>query len=271
MKVYAIRDAELSKSRDLAWLLYYEKSDRFCIELCKDADEWDLPPILSSYAARGMQTVDFKWSMIWAEQRIVPPDRQNLGMILREHGLKEYNIHDLLMIAGGRCAQDECFLTPLRERDYPAELKERMRSKIRDLIHVSDTRSLLLLKDGSILEMEQTHPALKQTRYQRLLRYHQSLAGCRVSPGGQGIEWNEHEYIPQSDLARSCHPARVTGEDLRIFVQNNLVNTGEAADLLKCSRQNIRDLIRRNKLQPVREEKNNSMFLRSDILARLTD
>ena len=48
MKAYAIRDEALPRQRDLAWLLYYEKNDRFTIELSRKCDEWTLPPILSS-------------------------------------------------------------------------------------------------------------------------------------------------------------------------------------------------------------------------------
>ena len=41
------------------------------------------------------------------QQRIVPTDRQNLGEILRDNGLKEYDEFELLMLATGRCAQDD--------------------------------------------------------------------------------------------------------------------------------------------------------------------
>ena len=41
--------------------------------------------------------------------------------------------------------------------------------------------------------------------------------------------------------------------------------------MLHCSRQNINDLVRREKLKPVRENGNNSLFLKSDIMKRLQD
>ena len=105
MKIFPIRDASLPEDFDLGYLIYYEKSGRFCIELNPVADEWDMPLLLSSFARRSIFTLSFHWSRIWVEQRIIPPDRQNPGMILREYGLKEYDPFALLMIAKGRYAK----------------------------------------------------------------------------------------------------------------------------------------------------------------------
>lgn len=47
---------------------------------------------------------------MWVRQRIVPPDRQNIGQILKANGLEEYDEFSLLMFGSGRCAQDDyCF------------------------------------------------------------------------------------------------------------------------------------------------------------------
>ena len=40
---------------------------------------------------RGETTVNSYWSKIWVQQRIVPPDRQNIGEILRDNHLQEYD------------------------------------------------------------------------------------------------------------------------------------------------------------------------------------
>ena len=126
MRAYAIRDASIDKSRDLAWLLYYEREDTFHIEISDNVDEWDAPLILSSFVKRGVRALDPYWSRVWVEQRIVPRDRQNLGMILKENGLKEYDVHRLLILADGRCAQDECFIVPLKTASFPQELCRRL-------------------------------------------------------------------------------------------------------------------------------------------------
>ncbi|MDU4960222.1 MAG: helix-turn-helix domain-containing protein [Sporomusaceae bacterium] len=60
----------------------------------------------------------------------------------------------------------------------------------------------------------------------------------------------------------------MTNEELRAFIAEKIVNTAEAAELLGCSRQNIADLVKRGKLQPVKEMQKDRLFLKEDILAR---
>ena len=268
MKACAIRDEAISAEKDLAYLLYYEKQKRFCIELSRKIESWLFPPILDSFARRGRYTVDFRWSRRWADQRVIPRDRQNLGMILKEFGLKEYDLYTMLMIANGRCAQDECYLVPLKENDYPSELLERLKEKVSDIICPSDDRMLLMPADGTLTEISRQALCRADEQAARLLSYYQSFSALQVSPGGQGVEWNKDQIIPLDRLRRVMRPASIRRRDLISYVQMNLVNTGEAARILGCSRQNINDLVRRGRLVPVREEHNNSLFLRSDIMAR---
>ena len=267
LKAFVVRDASLSDELDLAYLLYYETSGRFIIELNPSVGEWDMPPILSSFLRRGTMTVDHYWSRIWVEQRIIPPDRQNLGMILKEFHLKEYDPFSLLMIAKGKCSQDDCYLMPLKENAFPDELKERLRHKIRDVFKTSEDRILLAYFDGTVLPVEKTVLESENSRLARLLSYHKGLSGLKLSPGGHGLEWNEDQYITEEQLRKAAGSGQVTFSDILIFVKNNLISTGEAAAMLDCSRQNINDLVRRKKLFPVRKEGNNSLFLRSDIAA----
>jgi hypothetical protein len=112
MKIFAIRDEENQK-KDLAYLIYDEKEKSFCIKLPDNADPWETPLLLSSFAKRGERTVGSYWSRLWVQQRIVPTDRQNLGEILKANGLKEYDEFELLMLAQGRCAQDSYYLVPI--------------------------------------------------------------------------------------------------------------------------------------------------------------
>ena len=118
MKIFAIRDESAILRADLAYLLYYELEKRFYIELPEDADPWETPLMLSAFVKRGTDCNSY-WSKLWVQQRIVPPDRQNLGQILKDNHLKEYDEFDLLMLAMGRCAQDDYYLVPLNEDQLP--------------------------------------------------------------------------------------------------------------------------------------------------------
>ena len=117
-------------NKDLAYLIYYEKAKRFYIELPEDSDPWDVPIILSSFVKEGQYTVNSYWSKIWVQQRIVPSDRQNIGQILRDNGLKTYDEYELLMLSQGRCEQDDCYLVPLKQTDLPTEFKKRYEKKM---------------------------------------------------------------------------------------------------------------------------------------------
>ena len=53
------------------------------------------------------------------------------------------------------------------------------------------------------------------------------------------------------------------------FVQNNIVDSYEASKLLNCSRQNISDLVKRKKLQAIKQGKKNNLFILKDIKNRI--
>ena len=106
LKIFAVK-SDHTQDKALAYLLYYEKAKQFYIELPPDADEWDTPLILSSFVKRGHRTVNAYWSNVWVQQRIIPSDRQNIAEILRANGLDSYDEYELLVLADGRCAQDD--------------------------------------------------------------------------------------------------------------------------------------------------------------------
>lgn len=60
----------------------------------------------------------------------------------------------------------------------------------------------------------------------------------------------------------------LTANDFQGFVRNRVVNAAEAAELLGCSRQNIKDLTVRGKLHPVKTSEKSTLFLKSEIIKR---
>lgn len=59
-----------------------------------------------------------------------------------------------------------------------------------------------------------------------------------------------------------------TKEELIAFIADNIITSKEAAEILGCSRQNIDDLVKRNKLIPVRILPRDRLFLKEDVLDR---
>ena len=132
MKIFAIRSESMRKAKNLAYLIYYEKEKTFYIEIPDDADEWETPLILSSYLKKGEKTINSNHSRMWVQQRIVPTDRQNLGQILKENNLENYDEFELLMLSKGRCSQDDYYLYPLSEDKLPADFEVRFSKRIED-------------------------------------------------------------------------------------------------------------------------------------------
>ena len=60
-----------------------------------------------------------------------------------------------------------------------------------------------------------------------------------------------------------------TDKELRDFISDNVISTGEAAEILGCSRQYINQLVKENKLIPVKKINYIALFLKSDVEARL--
>ena len=148
MRIFAVRDESLPADKILAYLIYYEKAKAFYIELPDDADPWETPPILSSFVKKGERSVNSYWSRLWVQQRIVPPDRQNIGSILKENGLWEYDDFSLLILSEGRCAQDDCYIEELPAARLPRLLLSRWRTKVEDVVPLEPPRLLVFFRNG---------------------------------------------------------------------------------------------------------------------------
>lgn len=59
-----------------------------------------------------------------------------------------------------------------------------------------------------------------------------------------------------------------TKQELSDFLAEEIINTAEAVKILGCTRQNIDDLVKRNKLIPIKVFPRDRIFFKSDVLAR---
>lgn len=166
MKIFAIRDESTQEQKDLAYLLYYKQEKQFYIELPENADAWETPLLLDSFVKRRETTVNSYWSKIWVQQRIVPIDRQNIGEILRDNHLKEYDEYELLMLAMGRCAQDDYYLVPINEKELPEEITRRFSKRILHFCISIDGPNVGTTNNRSI-----NLPIKKRIRFECMLSY----------------------------------------------------------------------------------------------------
>lgn len=265
MKIFAVRDANDATEKDLAYLLYYEREKVFYIELPEDADFWNTPLLLSSFAKRNIRTINPYYSKLWVQQRIVPSDRQNLGQILKDNGLEEYDEFELLMLANGRCEQDDYYLSPVVGA-YLERFEKRYQHKVEDVVPLEKGNLLVFFRDGSVKKCDAKE--LLGERYRGIWNNPELFCQVSVQVGGYGVDWGEACSIPDEKLYASGVDIPLSIEDFGSFVKNRVVNTKEATELLDCSRQNIDDLVRRKRLEPLKVDAKNKLFYRKDIEQR---
>lgn len=89
------------------WITYDEESKRFRGLISQNARPGDVPMAFEPLVRKGVRTFTHEQVMPWVEERIVPRNRQNLGMVLKANGLTEYDPFALLMVSKGYSSQDD--------------------------------------------------------------------------------------------------------------------------------------------------------------------
>ncbi|GED03079.1 helix-turn-helix domain-containing protein [Bacillus atrophaeus] len=56
-------------------------------------------------------------------------------------------------------------------------------------------------------------------------------------------------------------------EELREFLDNEVITTSEAIEIIGCSRQNLKQLVDHGTLKPIKTTNRDRLFLRKDITA----
>jgi len=90
-----------------------------------------------------------------------------------------------------------------------------------------------------------------------------------VEIGGYGISWTSELDASEGELWDNGVELPLSVEDLVLFIRHNILITAEVTDLLDCSRQNIEDLVKRKKLEPIKSFPKGKIFLKSDIVQRI--
>ena len=271
MKIFAICDESAKTQKELAYLFYYEAEKRFYIELPEDADPWETPLLLSSFVKKGETSVNSYWSMKWVQQRIVPPDRQNLGQVLKDNNLKEYDEYDLLMLGMGRCAQDDYYLKPIKEEHLPKQIQNRLSKLVEDAVPLAEYKVLVFFRDGTAKKCELKEKFECEPSFRVLIKNEDYFYKVYLQPGGHGIEWDVNLDVTAETLYHMGEDIPLTMDDFQKFVSYRVVNVAEAAEILNCSRQNIDYLTKAEKLHPIKQSKKNTLYLKSEVLKRNWD
>ena len=109
MYKFAIKN-KVYNDKTVGYLYYDETAKTYRIEIPANVKSVEAPLILSDFIRKGIREIDNKWSLRWVQGRVTPPERQNIGQVLKNNGMKFYSEFPLLMKNKGWCCQDECYI-----------------------------------------------------------------------------------------------------------------------------------------------------------------
>ncbi|MCM1160796.1 MAG: hypothetical protein NC412_06190 [Roseburia sp.] len=115
LRTFRILNDSLEPSYEHAILTYDEESEQYAVHIPDSIDCNELPAILSLLAKQGIRELDDKWARRFVSERVVPADRQNIGMIMRELHMKKYSEFPILEYTSGRCCMDDFYLQEVKE------------------------------------------------------------------------------------------------------------------------------------------------------------
>lgn len=105
IRKFYVRD----KKTKWAILEYNIVTKSFALHISKDKDISKSSIQLYLYTNIGIYDLSEKQSLEWVQQRLIPPNRENIGDILRAGGLTEYSEIGMIDLHHGRCSQDDLY------------------------------------------------------------------------------------------------------------------------------------------------------------------
>lgn len=265
MKSYAIYDADLNRTIPIGYLFYYEKAEEFVIELCEDLEEWDAPLLFQGLVRQGIYTVSKEESLLWVKERVIPSGRQNIGMILKNHRLKEYSEMALLALSKGRCSQDACYLEEVPEENMPENITKRRRKNVRECFVTEDKQLLCMFKDNTVRKVDLTKLVDSYNSVVHVLKNEDILRSAKVGVGGYSVTFHGTIEVPAFELRKVGILLPLTTDDFCGFVRNTVIDTTEACDKMQCSRQNLSYMVKEGKVTPVIRGTKENLFLKGEI------
>lgn len=114
MLKYAIKNA-FYNGKIVGYLYYDEQRREYGIEIPETVKSFEAPCILSDFIDKKQYRIGKEWSYRWVCQRVIPPERQSIGQILKANHMTEYDEFLLLVKNRGRSCQDECYIVKAEE------------------------------------------------------------------------------------------------------------------------------------------------------------
>lgn len=104
--------------------LKYDSDNGWSIDLSPNASVDDVPAFFMPFLEKGQYRIDDTWTRRWISERVVPPERQNLGEVLSAHTLLEYDELTLLRSGQGKSSQDDYAIIELDSEESRKRTEE---------------------------------------------------------------------------------------------------------------------------------------------------
>ena len=139
--------------------------------------------------------------------------------------------------------------------------------KVTNVVVLSNMRLLVAFENG-VVKLFDVRPIAEVYPEFNDLKDPDLFSSVRITPGGYGIVWTPLLDASEGELWQNGIELPLTPEDISSFAALNVIGTAEACAILTCSRQNIDDLVRRDKLHPLRSNRSGRLFLKSEVISR---
>lgn len=250
LKICAIYNEAKNGTGAIGYVLYHANEKEFSIELDEKLTLSDVPIFFDAFIKNRTFTITDHFARKWVDQRIVPKNRQNLGMILKEAGLNEYDPYALLLWGGGRSSQDDCYIIRCDERNvvFPAWFTDRQNEKIMYLCPLSGERALVSLKNGMLYLIDIKDPK-----------------NAYISAGGNAILDNGKPILKNHEIKEKGTSLPLTMQDLMDIISDEVVPPKAAESLLSCSRQNLNYLTSRGIITNILSDTSHRLYWRHEL------
>lgn len=264
MKICKIID----EARDAAlvgYLLCFEHGASFSVELSDQLTAEYAPLFFESFINKGQLTVDPVWSERWVRSRILPEDRQNLGTVLKDNRLREYDVFRLLMLGCGRCAQDDCAVIPIDATETPEWLNVRRQRKLEYAMAVGAGEILTIFRDGSIWRVDPLGEGLADERLSRICERADLMRQMKTIPGGLGVQWQGDIVLTSEQLYGRGQRLPIDRGELDRLAMYYIMLTPDVCSELNCSRQYVDKKVKEGALQTLRDSRNGRLYTASEV------
>ena len=265
MKVFAIWDDDWENKTPIGYLFCYEKENAFMIELNSELDEWNAPLLFSSFVKKNIYTIPREISALWVRERVIPSGRQNIGSILKNHKMTEYNEMKLLALSKGKCSQDSCYLKEITYNGVPQEIRARSLDNVTECFVSGEHDIICLFQNDMVRRVDLRKLAVENEKIASILRNKKILNTVEVGVGGYSITFNQSIAIDKRVLIEKGTEIKISAQDFYSFVNQNIVDTAEACEILQCSKQNLTYLMKTGKVKPIRQGLRENLFYKGNI------